>query len=168
MKNQLQRPCLCSTQRRVKWQPGLVLPSHKWSPRTLLGSNGQNKNWSWLVVHFRIHVQKGAQLFFRHSKPWLDINEATWHRDCGHGHPMSGPAWDPCLKREPQTHPGTSKPRSWMSERPRIKPNMTGESKLRQWKDACYNHKLAPSPIVIREASFSNWWKQTQRPTVKH
>ena len=62
---------------------------------------------------------------------------------------------NPCFREIPQ--------------RPRIEPNINGKKKSMKWllMILCY-HRVMPSPAVIREASPSNWWKQMQRPTVKH
>jgi hypothetical protein len=66
--------------------------------------------------------------------------------------------------------PGT---RGWVSHRPRIESNTTGQKRKKQstkWflMIPCYTRRLEPSLIVIREASSSNYWEQIQRPTAKH
>lgn len=50
----------------------------------------------------------------------------------------------------------------------RLEPDMIKENKC-QCNDAyCYTHSLVKSPVVIREASPSNWCKQLQRSSEEH
>ena len=91
--------------------------------------------------------------------------------------------WSPGLKGRcrgaPETLLGGPGARGWIAQRPRIEPNTTGKknqsinqsiNQSMKWclMIFCYTHQMVPNPVVTREASLSNWWKQMQRPTVKH
>ena len=61
--------------------------------------------------------------------------------------------------------------RGWRVQKPSTETNMTGplpELMKLFLMLLGYTHRLVPSPIVIRKASSSNWWKQIQKLIVKH
>jgi hypothetical protein len=66
---------------------------------------------------------------------------------------------------------GCHKTKERMAQIPKIEPNTT-EKKKEPMKGFLmvflYIQRSVPRPIIIREASFSNYWDQMQRNKAKH